>query len=181
MLLWLAHLLQPYLHSFRVFQYLSFRSIVSALTALSIVLFFSPTLIRRLTLRQIGQTVRNDGPESHLKKAGTPTMGGVLIILAMTISMLLWGDLSNRYLWVVLLTTLGFGAIGWIDDYLKVIKKDSKGLSARKKFFWQSVIGMTAVCVLYFTAASPNVTELVIPFVKDVAPKLGVKDRVVSN
>jgi len=174
MLLWLAHLLQHYLHSFRVFQYLSFRSIVSALTALVIVLCLSPTLIRRLTLRQIGQSVRNDGPESHLKKAGTPTMGGALIIAAVTISMLLWGDLTNKYLWIVLLTMLGFGVIGWIDDYLKVIKKNAKGLSVRQKLFWQSVVGMTAVCVLYFTAASPNATELVIPFMKDVAPKLGI-------
>jgi phospho-N-acetylmuramoyl-pentapeptide-transferase len=174
MLLWLTHLLQPYLHGFRVFQYLSFRSIVSALTALSIVLFVSPPFIRRLTFHQVGQLVRDDGPESHLQKSGTPTMGGVLIIVAITISVLLWGDLTNRYLWVVLLATLGFGVVGWVDDYLKVVKKNSKGLSARSKFFWQSVIGMTIACFLFFTAATPNATELVIPFVKDVAPKLGV-------
>ena len=174
MLLWLTHLLQPYFHGFRVFQYLSFRSIVSALTALLIVLFSSPKLIRILTLRQVGQSVRNDGPESHLQKSGTPTMGGILIIVAVAISILLWGDLTNRFLWVVLLTTLGFAIIGWIDDYLKVIKKNSKGLSARNKFFWQSVIGMTAACFLYFTATTPNATELVIPFLKGVAPNLGV-------
>jgi len=174
MLLWLTHLLQSYLHGFRVFQYLSFRSIVSALTALSIVLFVSPQFIRRLTFHQVGQLVRDDGPQSHLQKSGTPTMGGVLIIVAIAISVLLWGDLTNRYLWVVLLTTLGFGVIGWVDDYLKVVKKNSKGLSARKKFFWQSVVGMTMACFLFFTASTPNATELVIPFVKDVAPKLGV-------
>ncbi len=174
MLLWLTHYFQHYFHVFRVFQYLSFRSIVSALTALIIALAVSPMLIKRLTLHQIGQTVREDGPKTHLKKSGTPTMGGALIIIAITVSMLLWGDLSNRYVWVVLLATLGFGVIGWIDDYLKVIKKNSKGLSARKKFFWQSVIGMTAACVLYFTATTPAATELIIPFVKDVAPKLGL-------
>lgn len=174
MLLWLTHYFQHYFHVFRVFQYLSFRSIVSALTALIIALAVSPMLIKRLTLHQIGQTVREDGPKTHLKKSGTPTMGGALIIIAITVSMLLWGDLSNRYVWVVLLATLGFGVIGWIDDYLKVIKKNSKGLSARKKFFWQSVIGMTAACVLYFTATTPTATELIIPFVKDVAPKLGL-------
>jgi len=174
MLLWLTHLLQPYLHGFRVFQYLSFRSIVSALTALLIVLFVSPPLIRSLTKRQIGQTVREDGPQSHLKKSGTPTMGGVLIIAAVMVSMLFWGNLSNRYVWVVLLTTLFFSVIGWVDDYLKVIKKNSKGLSARTKFFWQSVVGVTAACVLYFTATMPAETQLILPFIKNVAPNLGL-------
>ncbi|MCB1827175.1 MAG: phospho-N-acetylmuramoyl-pentapeptide-transferase, partial [Coxiellaceae bacterium] len=133
MLLWLSDLFQAHLHFLRVFDYLSFRSIVSALTALLIVLIFSPRMIRTLQKAQIGQSVRDDGPQSHLKKSGTPTMGGALIIVAVAISMLLWGDLNNRYVWTVLLTTLGFGVIGWVDDYLKVIRKNSKGVSARAK------------------------------------------------
>lgn len=174
MLLWLTHLLQTHFHGFRVFNYLSFRSIVSALTALLIALIFSPKMIRKLRLAQIGQAIRDDGPQSHLKKSGTPTMGGALIIVAVAISMLLWGDLSNRYVWVVLLATLGFAVVGWVDDYLKVVRKNSKGVSARAKFFWQSVIGMTAVCFLYFTAITPAETALTIPFLKGVMPQLGL-------
>jgi len=151
MLLWLTHFLETYLPGFRVFQYLSFRSIVSALTALLIVLLVSPRFIRYLSARQIGQAVRGDGPQSHLQKSGTPTMGGILIIFAMMVSVLLWGDLGNRYIWVLLSVTSGFCLIGWVDDYLKVIKKNSKGLSARSKFFWQSVLGMTAALYPVFS------------------------------
>lgn len=174
MLLWLTALLSGYLHVFRVFEYLSFRSIVSALTALLIALLCGPKLIRRLAQKQIGQFVRNDGPQSHLQKSGTPTMGGVLIIIAVGVSILLWGDLSNRYVWVVVGVTLAFGIIGWIDDYLKVVKRNSKGLSAKSKYFWQSVVAMGAACVLYFSATTPADTQLVIPFLKNVAPNLGV-------
>lgn len=174
MLLWLADLFRAHLHVLRVFDYLSFRSIISALTALLIVLICSPTMIRRLRSAQVGQAIRDNGPQSHLKKSGTPTMGGVLIIMAVAISMLLWGDLDNRYVWVVLLATLGFGVIGWVDDYRKVIHKNSKGISARAKFFWQSVIGMTAVCFLYFTTITPAETALTIPFIKGVMPQLGL-------
>lgn len=174
MLLWLLHLLRDHFHILRVFDYLSFRSIVSALTALLIALIVSPRMIRRLRLAQIGQSIREDGPQSHLKKSGTPTMGGTLIVVAIAVSMLLWGNLNNHYVWVVLLATLGFGIIGWIDDYLKVVRKNSKGLSAKAKFFWQSVIGMTAACVLYYSATVPAETALTIPFLKGVMPQLGL-------
>jgi len=174
MLLWLTHLLRAHLHVLRVFDYLSFRSIVSALTALLIVLFFSPKMIQRLQLAQIGQSIRNDGPQSHLKKSGTPTMGGALIVVAVAVSILLWGDLSNRYVWVVLLVTLGFAIVGWVDDYFKVIRKNSEGISVRSKLFWQSLIAMTAVCFLYFTAITPAETALTIPFLKGVMPQLGL-------
>jgi len=174
MLLWLAHLLREHYHVLRVFDYLTFRSIVSALTALLIVLIFCPKLIRHLIAAQIGQTIRNDGPETHLKKSGTPTMGGVLIIVAVVLSILLWGDLSNRYVWIVLLTTICFALIGWVDDYRKVIRKDTKGLSAKAKFFWQSVVGLTAASVLYYTAVAPAETALTIPFLKGVMPQLGM-------
>jgi len=174
MLLWLAKFLNQYIHTFRVFQYLTFRSIVSALTALLIALIFSPKLIRYLTLRQIGQNVRDDGPQSHLSKSGTPTMGGVLILIAITVSILLWGDLTNRYIWIILLVTLAFGVIGWVDDYRKVIQRNSRGLPARWKYFWQSIVAMTAASVLYFTAHTPAATQLIIPFLKNVAPNLGL-------
>lgn len=174
MLLWLTHLLRAHFHVLRVFDYLSFRSIISALTALLIALLFSPKLIRRLREAQIGQSIRQDGPQSHLKKSGTPTMGGVLIVIAVMVSVLLWGDLSNRYVWVVLLVTLGFAVIGWVDDYLKVIRKNSKGVSAKAKFFWQSLIGLTAVYFLYLTALTPAETALTIPFLKGVMPQLGL-------
>src|SRR5690242_11438670 len=120
MLLWLTQFLHTYYEGFRVFQYLTFRSILGALTALSIALLLGPWMIRKLSNRQIGQVVRDDGPQSHLSKAGTPTMGGALILTAIGISTLLWGDLTNPYVWILLLGTLGFGAIGWLDDYLKL-------------------------------------------------------------
>lgn len=173
MLLWLTHLLTPHFHALRVFQYLTFRSIVAALTALAIALIFSPGLIRRLLKHQIGQAVRDDGPQSHLQKSGTPTMGGALILFAIAISTLLWADLSNRLVWITLLVTLGFGWVGWVDDYRKVVQRNSRGLPARWKFFWQSVIAIIAVLVMYFTADSPANLSLVVPFFKDVLPQLG--------
>lgn len=174
MLLWLSQILMPYFHALRVFQYLSFRSIVCALTAFLIALLFSPFLIRRLSFYQIGQSIRSDGPKRHLEKAGTPTMGGVLILVAIIISILLWGDLSNRFIWTILLVMIAFGIIGWIDDYRKVIKKNSRGLPARWKFFFQSVVGFTAAIFLFYSANTPVETELVVPFFKNVAPQLGV-------
>ncbi|OGO95468.1 MAG: phospho-N-acetylmuramoyl-pentapeptide-transferase [Coxiella sp. RIFCSPHIGHO2_12_FULL_44_14] len=174
MLLWLTHWLSNQWHFFRVFQYLTFRSIVSALTALLIVFIVSPWLIRYLVALQIGQIVRHDGPQSHLKKMGTPTMGGVLMLIAIVISLLLWGDLSNRFVWVALGVTVGFGIIGWVDDYRKVIRRNSAGLPARWKFFWQTVIGATIAAYLYFSATQAVQTELVIPFLKNVAPHLGL-------
>lgn len=173
MLLWLTQLLMPYFHVLRVFQYLTFRSIVSALTALAILLFLSPRFINYLKSLQIGQSIREEGPQSHYSKKGTPTMGGALILVAIAISILLWGDLTNRYIWISLLVMLGFGAIGCVDDYLKVIKRNSDGLPARWKYFWQSVLGLAAALVLYFTASTPAATELVVPFFKNLTPHLG--------
>lgn len=180
MLLLLTHYLEQYLHFMRVFHYITFRSIVAALTALIISLSLGPTLIRRLQALQVGQSVRDDGPQSHLKKSGTPTMGGILILLSVAISVLLWADLSNRFIWLTLVVMLGFGAIGFVDDYRKVVFHNSKGLSARHKYLWQSIIGLGVAYILYVTAQSPSDTELVIPFVKTVLPQLGIFFIVVS-
>ncbi len=174
MLLWLTEFLERYVHFFRVFQYLTFRSILCTLTALFIALLVGPVMIRRLSKYKVGQPIRDDGPQSHLSKAGTPTMGGALILVAIGISILLWGDLTNRFVWIVLLVTLGFGIIGGIDDYRKLIHQNSKGLPARWKYFWQSVIGLSASLVLYFTAVSPMETQLVIPFFKNLSIHLGM-------
>ncbi len=155
MLLLLAEYLQQFYKGFGVFQYLTLRGILSVLTALSLSLWLGPWMIRTLQIRQIGQAVRNDGPQSHLSKKGTLTMGGALILTAIAISTLLWADLSNRYVWVVLVVTLLFGAIGWVDDYRKVIEKNSRGLPSRWKYFWQSVFGIGAAVFLYMTAETP--------------------------
>jgi phospho-N-acetylmuramoyl-pentapeptide-transferase len=174
MLLWLTQLLKQHWHFFNVFQYLTFRSILGTLTALSISLLLGPLMIRRLIQRQIGQQVRNDGPQSHLKKSGTPTMGGALMLIAIAISLFLWGDLTSVYVWIVLLVTLGFGAVGWLDDYLKLTRKNSKGLPAKWKFFWQTVIGLTAACFLYSIAKIPVETQLIVPFFKNSVIALGI-------
>lgn len=174
MLYWLSEYLQEYLRSFAVFQYLTVRAILGVLTALGISLLLGPWFIRRLTELRIGQAVRSDGPQSHLSKSGTPTMGGALILSAIFITTLLWADLSNRYVWVVLIVTAIFGAVGWVDDYRKVAKRDSRGLPARWKYFWQSIAGFGAALFLYFTAQSPAETQLFIPFFKNVALDLGI-------
>jgi len=173
MLVWLTHYLEHYYGGFRVFEYLTFRTILGTLTALLISLLVGPVMIRRLTYYQVGQSIRDDGPKTHFSKAGTPTMGGALILVAVTVSILLWGDLSNRYVWTVILVTLGFGCIGWVDDYRKLIRKNSKGLPARWKYLWQSVIGLGAACFLYYTASSPAETQLVVPFLKHAMIHLG--------
>ncbi|MCP0913957.1 MULTISPECIES: phospho-N-acetylmuramoyl-pentapeptide-transferase [Legionella] len=173
MLYWLTQLLQGQYHAFRVFQYLTFRSILAALTALLVGLFCGPAMIRWLRGLQIGQMVRDDGPKTHLSKAGTPTMGGVLILLAVTVSTLLWGDLRQASLWLVLLVTLGFGLVGWVDDYRKLVLKNSKGLPARWKYFWQSLIAIVAVVYLYWHADMPIQTQLTIPFFKNLLIDLG--------
>ncbi|KTC72486.1 phospho-N-acetylmuramoyl-pentapeptide transferase [Legionella birminghamensis] len=173
MLYWLTQLIQGQYHAFRVFQYLTFRSILAALTALLVSLFCGPLMIRWLRSLQMGQVVRNDGPQTHLSKAGTPTMGGVLILVGITASSLLWGDLHQPALWLVLLVTLGFGAVGWIDDYRKVVRKNSRGLPGRWKYFWQSVIAIVAVSYLYFNANLPVHTQLTIPFFKNLIINLG--------
>lgn len=173
MLLWLTEILSQYFSSLTVFQYLTLRAILGILTALLISLVIGPVMIRKLSQYQIGQAVRDDGPQTHLSKAGTPTMGGALILVAIAISTLLWADLTNRYVWVVLLVTLLFGAIGWVDDYRKVVERNPRGLPARWKYFWQSVIGATAAIVLYVTASLPQETSLYLPFLKNVSLTLG--------
>ncbi len=174
MLLWLAELLQEHLRGFAVVQYLTLRSILGVLTALGMSLLLGPWMIRRLNMLQIGQAVRNDGPQTHLSKSGTPTMGGTLILAAIFISTLLWSDLTNRFVWVVLVVTVLFGAIGWVDDYRKVVHANSRGLPARWKYFWQSVAGVGAAVFLYYTAASPAETQLFVPFFKNFALELGL-------
>ena len=173
MLLLLAEYLQQFYNGFGVFQYLTLRGILGVLTALALSLWLGPWMIRTLQIRQIGQAVRNDGPQSHLSKKGTPTMGGALILSAIAISTLLWADLTNRYVWVVLAVTLLFGAIGWVDDYRKVIEKNSRGLPSRWKYFWQSVFGLAAAVFLLVTAQSPVETTLIVPMFKDVSIALG--------
>ncbi|WP_372739326.1 phospho-N-acetylmuramoyl-pentapeptide-transferase [Neptunomonas sp.] len=174
MLLILADYLSDFFSAIAVFKYLTLRGIMGVLTALAISLFIGPKLICYLKAKQIGQSVRNDGPQSHLSKAGTPTMGGALIILSIAISTLLWADLSNRYVWIVLIVTLIFGAVGWVDDWRKVVEKNSRGLPARWKYLWQSVGGLGAASVLYFTAQSPAETQLIVPLFKDVALDMGI-------
>ncbi len=174
MLLLLADFLSQYFGAFQVFKYLTFRGILGILTALAISLLFGPYMIRRLNYHQIGQSIRDDGPESHLSKSGTPTMGGALILVAIILSTLLWADLTNSYVWTVLLVTVIFGAVGWVDDYRKVIEKNSRGLPARWKYFWQSVGGLGAAIFLYMQAGSPAETQLFFPFLKDVVWELGV-------
>lgn len=173
MLLALSEYLTQYYSGFNVFQYLTLRSILGVLTALIISFIIGPVMIRHLSFRQIGQQVRRDGPESHFSKAGTPTMGGALILVAIAVSTLLWADLTNRYVWVALLVTLGFGAIGWVDDYKKIVYGNSKGLSARAKYSWQSLAAVLAGGYLFYTAGSPAETELIVPFFKDIAVPLG--------
>ena len=174
MLHYLTEWLTGYYSGFRVFNYLTLRSILAALTALSISLLVGPTMIRKLAEHQVGQRVRSDGPQSHLTKAGTPTMGGLLILVAIVAAALLWGDLGNRLVWVVLGVTVAFGLIGFWDDYLKLVVGNSRGLIARYKYFWQSVAGLGAAVVLYLTAHSPAETTLYVPFFKHVLVPLGV-------
>jgi phospho-N-acetylmuramoyl-pentapeptide-transferase len=174
MLLYLANVLAQFFSAFNVFNYLTLRMILGTLTALLLCLWLGPLMIRHLVERQIGQAVRDDGPQSHLSKAGTPTMGGAMILMAIAASTLLWADLANRYVWIVLVVTLGFGAIGWIDDYRKVVEKNPRGLPARWKYLWQSVIGLLAAGVLYATAGNPVETSLIVPLFKDVVVPMGV-------
>ena len=174
MLLLLTAYLSKYFTFFTVFNYLSLRAILGVLTALFISLLIGGKVIRLLQRLQIGQAVRDDGPQSHLSKAGTPTMGGVMILFSIAISTLLWGDLTNPYVWVTLLTMIAFGAVGWVDDYRKVVEKNSRGLPAKWKYFWQSVFGLSAAIYLYSIASTPAETELLIPLFKDAAIPLGI-------
>ncbi|MFZ3175077.1 MAG: phospho-N-acetylmuramoyl-pentapeptide-transferase [Thiobacillus sp.] len=166
MLLWLFQYLGQDIRAFNVFNYLTLRAVMATLTALTISFIVGPAVIRKLTALKIGQSVRSDGPQTHLIKAGTPTMGGALILVSVTVTTLLWADLSNDYVWVALLTLVGFGVIGWVDDWRKVVEKNSRGLPSRWKYFWQSVIGLVVAAYLWNTATLPAHTELIIPFLK---------------
>lgn len=190
---WLA---DSHLRAFGVFEYITLRAVLACATSLIIGLCFGPWVIRRLTELKIGQAVRTYGPESHLQKNGTPTMGGVLILIAVGISTLLWADWTNRFVWVVLLVTFGFGWIGWADDYKKVVHRDPEGMSSRQKFFWQALIGLVASVYLTFAVSAPDTAELwplfknwvmsgfsmplptqadlIVPFFKSISYPLGV-------
>jgi len=172
-LLWLADLLGSHIRAFNVFNYTTLRAVMAALTSLAISLLLGPWVIRKLTELKVGQAVRNDGPQTHLVKAGTPTMGGSLILLAITLTTLLWADLSNKYIWLLLAVMLGTGALGFYDDWRKVVYKDPKGVSAKFKMAWQSAIAIGAGVFLIATAKLPASTELIVPFFKTVAYPLG--------
>lgn len=174
MLVWLAQYLEQYIGAFSVVQYLTFRAILGVMTALAICLLMGPWFIRKLNELQIGQAIRDDGPQTHLAKSGTPTMGGALILFAIILSSFLWSDLSNRYVWAVLFVTISFGLVGWVDDYRKVIEKNSQGLPAKWKYFWQSVFGFTVAIGLYVTSDLPQETSLYFPFFKDLILEMGV-------
>ena len=196
MLLWLAQFFKDDIGLLRVFGFITFRAVFATMTAISIGLFAGPAVIRTLARLKVGQAVRTDGPQTHLIKSGTPTMGGVLLLISLGISTLLWADLSNRFIWVVLIVTLGFGAIGWVDDYRKVVYQDPKGMASREKYFWQSLIGVVASIYLAFSVSAPtntkvlelflswvqsgfsldlpNRADLIVPFFKTFSYPLGV-------
>ncbi len=173
MLTWLFENLAREYSFFNVFRYLTFRGICGVLTAIGIFFVFGPTMIRKLSEYQIGQTVRAEGPPAHFSKVGTPTMGGALILFAVVVATLLWGDLFNRYIWAILFTTIAFGVIGWVDDYRKLIDRNPRGMGARNKFFFQSVSGLAVAIFLFQTANLPAETELLVPLFKDIAIPLG--------
>lgn len=203
MLLKFFHWLAQDISAFNVFSYLTLRAVLAAATALILGLLAGPKVIRKLTELKIGQAVRTDGPQTHLVKSGTPTMGGALVLIAIGISTLLWADLSNRFVWVVLLVTLGFGWVGWVDDWRKVVHRNPKGMSAKEKYFWQSLIGLSAAFYLAFAIAAPDTDEvwalmqqwvangfvielptqsdLLVPFFKHVAYPMGVFGFVVLS
>ena len=181
MLYWLTQRLAEDYSFFNVFSYLTLRAILAVISALLISLLIGPAMIRWLSHYQVGQQVREDGPQTHLKKAGTPTMGGALTIVAIVLTTLLWADLANRQVWIVLGVTLAFGLIGFYDDYLKLVVGNSKGLVARWKYFWQTVAGLAAALTLYFTAQSAGETTLYLPLLKDFALPLGVVGFVILS
>jgi phospho-N-acetylmuramoyl-pentapeptide-transferase len=173
MLLEIAQWLARDIRAFNVFNYITLRAVLACLTALVISFVIGPALIRKLAAYKVGQAVRDDGPQSHLGKAGTPTMGGALILASIVITALLWADLQNRLVWIVLWVTVGFGAIGWVDDYRKVVARNPRGLPAKAKFFWQSVVGVAAAVYLAFYTNLPAQTEFIVPFFKQAAYPLG--------
>ncbi|MGV7208604.1 phospho-N-acetylmuramoyl-pentapeptide-transferase [Oxalobacteraceae bacterium A2-2] len=196
MLLWLAQFFQQDVGPLRVFNFITFRAVFATITALAIGLLAGPAVIRKLTAMKYGQAVRTDGPQTHLKKHGTPTMGGVLLLISIGVSTLLWCDLSNRLIWPVLIVTIGFGLVGWVDDYRKVVYQDPEGMRSREKYFWQSLVGIAAALYLAFSVSAPNATkvfelffawvqsgfsmdlppkaDLIVPFFKTVSYPLGV-------
>ena len=179
MLLMLTQWLAQDVRGFNVFNYITLRAVLAAMTALLISFIAGPAVIRWLTTKKIGQAVRTDGPQTHLVKSGTPTMGGALILISIGVTTLLWADLANRYVWVLLIVTIGFGAIGWYDDWKKVVYRDPKGLASRWKYFWQSVIGMAVALYLALTATVPAQMQLIVPFFKTVSYPLGIVGFVV--
>jgi phospho-N-acetylmuramoyl-pentapeptide-transferase len=174
MFLYFAEYLTSFISGFNVFTYITMRAIMGALTALVIALFVGPVMIRRLSIRQIGQTVRDDGPATHYPKTGTPTMGGALILVAILSATLLWSDLRSQYVWIVVAVTLGFGLIGFVDDYRKLVLRDPKGMSASAKIFWQSLMALAAAVVLFLLADEPYETGLLIPYIKGAMIPLGL-------
>jgi len=179
MLLMLAQWLGHDIRAFNVFNYITLRAVLAVLTALIIAFIVGPAMIRKLTQYKIGQAVRDDGPQTHLVKAGTPTMGGALILTSVAITTLLWADLSNEYVWIALVTLVGFGAIGWVDDWRKVVQRNPKGLPARWKYFWQSLIAAFVAAWLAYSAHLPAQTALIVPFFKEIVMPLGVTGFVV--
>lgn len=179
MLLWLAELFHPWISGFNLFQYTTFRAVMAALTSLVFSLMLGPWTIRKLTELKVGQAVRHDGPQTHLVKTGTPTMGGTLILMAIAVSTLLWGNLANPYVWILLAVLLGTGALGFYDDWKKVVYKDPNGVSAKFKMVWQSAVALLAGLLLFYTASNAANNILIVPFFKQVALPLGVVGFVV--
>ena len=173
MLIYLTEYLSQFESGFSVFNYITMRTIMSVLTALTLSFMIGPAVIRKLIDMKVGQAVRLDGPQTHLVKTGTPTMGGVMILLSVSVSVFLWGDLTNHYLLIATLTMLGFGVVGFVDDYKKVVYKDPNGMRSRTKFFWQSIVGLIAAYSLYVLATVPTETQLLIPYMKDTFIHLG--------
>ncbi len=173
MLIYLTEYLSQFESGFSVFNYITMRTIMSVLTALTLSFMIGPAVIRKLIDMKVGQAVRLDGPQTHLVKTGTPTMGGVMILLSVSVSVFLWGDLTNHYLLIATLTMLGFGVVGFVDDYRKVVYKDPNGMRSRTKFFWQSIVGLIAAYSLYVLATVPTETQLLIPYMKDTFIHLG--------
>ena len=174
MLVWLAEYLVRYETAFNAISYITVRAILALLTALFISLWIGPKVIKRLQILKFGQEVRNDGPESHFAKKGTPTMGGVMILFSIGVSTLLWANLMNPYVWICLFVLFGYGAIGFVDDFRKITRKNTDGLIARWKYFWMSVVALVAILWLYWLGHDTDATRLVIPFFKDIMPQLGL-------
>ena len=173
MMLLLSEWLSHYIDTFRVFSYLTFRAVMALFTALALALWWGRPMLRMLQRLHFGQVVRDDGPQTHLKKQGTPTMGGILIVGVICLTILLWCNLANIYVWYTLATFVGYGLIGFADDYLKVIRHDPHGLRAKYKYFWQSALALALGCAIYGTASSPAETTLVVPFFKQLMPDIG--------